>query len=143
MFFENTAESSYATLFFAEYDDRLQRLRYANCGHLSVLLLRRDNSLERLDSTGTVLGLFKEWDCTLEELRLGPGDTLALYTDGITESFNQAEEDFGEQRLIESLRRNRELCPHASVAAVVDEVQRFGTCEHQDDITLIVARCRA
>jgi serine phosphatase RsbU (regulator of sigma subunit) len=64
LFYDNTADNAYATLFFAEYDDQAQRLRYANCGHLSGLLLRGDNSLERLDSTSTVLGLFKEWDCS-------------------------------------------------------------------------------
>jgi len=53
IFYQNTKDSSYATLFFAEYDDELQRLRYANCGHLSGLLLRNDNSLELLNSTGT------------------------------------------------------------------------------------------
>src|SRR5438046_878079 len=85
LFYENTNESSYATLFFAEYDDTTRRLRYANCGHLSALLLRSDNTLVRLDSTCTVLGLFKEWDCSMEECRLCHGDSLALYTDGISE----------------------------------------------------------
>src|SRR3989442_4705046 len=54
LFYENTSESAYATLFFAEYDDNLRRLRYANCGHLAALLFRRDGTIERLDSTGTV-----------------------------------------------------------------------------------------
>src|SRR5262249_34567370 len=90
LFYENTTESAYATLFFGEYDDNLGRLRYANCGHLSVLLLRRDGVIERLDSTCTVLGLFKEWDCSITERRIFSGDTLVLYTDGITESFDQA-----------------------------------------------------
>ena len=72
LFFENTTESAYATLFFAEYDDQARRLRYANCGHLCALLLRSDNTLERLDSTATVLGLFKEWDCSIGERQLSP-----------------------------------------------------------------------
>ena len=142
LFFENTDESSYATLFFAEYDDQMRRLRYANCGHLAALLLRRDRTVERLDSTGTVLGLFKEWDCCITELRLFPGDTLALYTDGVTESFNQAGEEFGERRLIEALERYRELPAKAAIASIVDEVQRFSPHEQYDDITLIVAKCR-
>src|SRR6185369_17233592 len=70
LFYENTTDSAYATFFFSEYDDQSQRLRYANCGHLPALLLRSDNTLERLDSTGTVLGLFNEWDCSIEECRL-------------------------------------------------------------------------
>jgi len=140
LFFENTTESAYATLFFAEYNDRLRRLRYANCGHLCGLLLRRDNTLERLDSTATVLGLFREWDCRFQECGLSPGDTLALYTDGVTESFNRAGEEFGEHRLIDALQRNREQPPHAVVAAIVGEVQQFSAQEQYDDITLVVAR---
>lgn len=143
LFFENTADSAYATLFFAEYDDRAGRLRYANCGHLCALLLRGDNTLERLHSTATVLGLFKDWDCSIGERRLFPGDTLALYTDGITEAFSPAEEEFGEHRLIASLRRHRDLPSQSLLASIVDEVHQFSPHEQHDDITLIVAKCRA
>src|SRR5207249_10896646 len=103
----------------------------------------RDGAIERLDATGTVLGLFKEWDCSIEDRRLFPGDSLALYTDGITESFNDAGDEFGEQRLIEALLRHRELPPQAVIASIVDEVQQFSSDEQHDDITLIVARGRA
>jgi len=142
LFFENTIDSAYATLFFAEYDDKTQRLRYANCGHLCALLLRGDNSLERLDSTCTVLGLFKEWDCSIGTCQLRSGDTLALYTDGITESLNGDGQEFGEHNLIEALRRHREASPQALVASIVDEVQRFGPHEQHDDVTVIAAKCR-
>lgn len=142
LFYENTIDSVYATLFFGEYDDQVRRLRYVNCGHLSALLLRSDNTLERLHSTCTVLGLFKDWDCCIEERRLLPGDTLALYTDGITESFNHAGEEFGECRLIEILRRQRELSPQALMVSMIDEVRHFSPHEQRDDVTLIVARCK-
>jgi serine phosphatase RsbU (regulator of sigma subunit) len=143
LFYDNTTDSSYATLFFAEYDDRVQRLRYANCGHLCGLLLRGNDSLERLDSTSTVLGLFKEWDCSISECQLLPGDAMALYTDGITESFNAAEEEFGEQRLCDALRRHRKLSSPDLLAAIVSEVQSFSPAEQYDDMTLIVAKCKA
>jgi len=142
LFYDNTTDSSYATLFFAEYDDRAQRLRYANCGHLCGLLLRGNDSLERLDSTSTVLGLFKEWDCSISECQLLPGDAMALYTDGITESFNAAEEEFGEQRLCDALRRHRKLSSSDLLAAIVSEVQSFSPAEQYDDMTLIVAKCK-
>jgi serine phosphatase RsbU (regulator of sigma subunit) len=143
LFYENTDESTYATLFFAEYDDTTRRLRYANCGHLAALLLRRDGALEKLDSTCTVMGLFKDWDCSIAERQLCSGDTLVLYTDGITESFNIAGEEFGEQRLIEALQRRRALPPQAVIASIVDQVQQFSSLEQHDEITLIVAKCRA
>jgi serine phosphatase RsbU (regulator of sigma subunit)/catechol 2,3-dioxygenase-like lactoylglutathione lyase family enzyme len=142
LFYENTSDSAYATLFFAEYDDKFRRLRFANCGHLPALLFRRDGTVEKLDSTCTVVGLFKEWDCSIIERGLFPGDTLVLYTDGITESFNHAGEEFGEQRLIEALQRHRVLPPPALIESVVNEVQTFSAQKQHDDLTLIVAKCR-
>src|SRR5437016_3023146 len=142
LFCENTPDGSFATLFFAEYDDTAGRLRYANCGHLSALLLRSDNTFERLESTATVLGVFREWECTIGECRLRAGDTLALYTDGITESYDAEKEEFGEGRLIEALRRNCGLSPQCSMDAIVAEVQKFSPQEQHDDITLIIAKHR-
>jgi serine phosphatase RsbU (regulator of sigma subunit) len=143
LFCDNTPDSAYATLFFAEYDDEQHRLRYANCGHPSGLVLRGDDALLRLDSTCTVLGLFKEWECSVGECGLAPGDTVVLYTDGVTESFNAAGEEFGEERLVEALRLHRQLAPLDLLEAVVRQVQLFSPDEQHDDITLIVARCRA
>ena len=143
LFYENTTESAYATLFFAEYDNGARRLRYANCGHLCGLLLRNnDAEVERLDSTSTVLGLFEEWDCSIGERSLFAGDTLALYTDGITEAFNDSEEEYGEHRLIEALRRRRDLSSQDLLGSVVEDVRQFSPREQHDDITLIVAKCR-
>jgi serine phosphatase RsbU (regulator of sigma subunit) len=142
LFCENTPEGAYATLFFAEYDDRARRLRYANCGHLPAFVLRNDGSLVRLSSTCTVLGLFKEWECSLEECSLLPGDTLALYTDGVTESFSPEGEEFGEQRLIDALMRHRTLTSTKLMEAILAEVQGFSPHEQHDDITVIVAKCK-
>jgi serine phosphatase RsbU (regulator of sigma subunit)/predicted enzyme related to lactoylglutathione lyase len=143
LFYQNTADSAYATFFFADYDDQARRVRYANCGHLPALLLRHDGSLEKLHSTGTVLGLFEEWDSPTEECQLHPGDTLVLYTDGVTESPNAAAEEFGEERLIEALQQCRELSANQLLAFVVEEIQKFSPHEQHDDITLMVAKCTA
>jgi serine phosphatase RsbU (regulator of sigma subunit) len=143
LFCENTPDGAYATFFFSEYDDQGGRLHYANCGHLAALLLRSDDRVERLDSTATVLGLFKEWDCSVGETTLHAGDTLALYTDGVTEACDSAGEEFGEQRLVDCLRRHRHLPSHLRVEAVIEDVRRYSPHEQQDDITLIIAKCRA
>jgi len=140
LFCDNTLDGAFATLFFAEYDDNACRLRYANCGHLPALLFRRDGQVEKLDATGTVLGIFRKWDCEIDERQLRPGDTLALYTDGITESRNAAEEEFGEERLIAALRAGNGTTPEGMMDAIVSEVQRFSPHEQHDDITMIVAR---
>jgi serine phosphatase RsbU (regulator of sigma subunit) len=149
LFYENTAASGYATLFFADYDDATRRLRYANCGHLAPLLLRADagnglpRRVQRLDSTCTVLGLFTKWDCVVSEVQLNPGDTLLLYTDGITEATNDAGEEFGETRLIETLSAQAHLPVSSLLDALVTAVQNFSPTEQADDITLVVSRCRS
>jgi serine phosphatase RsbU (regulator of sigma subunit)/catechol 2,3-dioxygenase-like lactoylglutathione lyase family enzyme len=142
LFCDNTPDGAFATFLFAEYDDLSGRLRFANCGHLPALLLRTDHSVERLGATATVLGIFKDWDCEIGECQLRPGDTLALYTDGITESYNSAEEQFGEERLIKALQRHCDSSSQTALSSVVDEVQRFSPHEQHDDITLIIAKHR-
>jgi len=139
----NTADAAFATRFFAEYDDCWRRIRYVNCGHLPPLVLHDDRSLVRLSPTATILGVFKDWDCELAESQLCPGDTLILYTDGITESFNPAGDEFGEPRLLEALQRHRHLACQDLCSAIVDELHRFSPHEQHDDITLIVAKCVA
>src|SRR5947209_2164296 len=143
LFCDNSPEGAFASLFFADYHDPTGGLRYVNCGHLCALLLRRDGTLDRLEPTSTVLGLFRQWECSVGECRLEPDDLLALYTDGVTEAFDAAGEEFGEQRLVDALRRHRDRPPESLLARLVDEVRSFSPHEQQDDLTLIVARRRS
>jgi len=142
LFRDSTPDNAYATLLYVEYDDHTQRLRYANCGHLHGLLLRGDGSLDRLHTTATVIGFFDDWECAIDEHALGAGDLLVLYTDGVTESFNASGDEFGEERLLDGLRRRRDLPAGSLLDSIVDEVRRFSPHEQYDDITMIVARCR-
>lgn len=141
LFYANSIDSAYATVFFADYDDRAQRLRYANCGHLSGILLRRNGTVEWLHSTGTVLGLFEQWESPIMECQLSAGDLLALYTDGVTESRDESGEEFGEQRLLQHLRQKTGLPVHHLLSSVLEQIQGFSSAEQHDDITLILARC--
>jgi serine phosphatase RsbU (regulator of sigma subunit) len=141
LFYENTVDSAYATLFYAEYDDGHGRIRFANCGHLAALLLRCDGTLAHLESTCSVLGLFENWECVIKQCSLLPGDTLLLYTDGVTESLNDLGDEFGEQRLIEALKRSNHLPSQAMLNSIIGEIRQFAPHEQHDDITLIAAKC--
>lgn len=141
LFYESTPDNAYTSLFFGEYDDESRRLRYANCGHPSALLLRHQGDLERLDSTSALIGLSNSWSCGVGELLLGAGDVLVLYTDGVSESTNDAGEEFGEARLRGVLGRDRDLPLEALLSSLTTEVQQFSGTKQQDDTTLIVARC--
>jgi len=152
LFYENTSDNSYTTLFFADYDDATRRLRYVNCGHLPPLLLRANgaatnspkvpSNVERLEPTSTVLGLFETWECSVTETNLSPGDTLLLYTDGVTEAANSGGEEFGESRLVEVICSHHNLNAQPLLDSIVQAIQTFSDEEQADDITLVVARCR-
>jgi serine phosphatase RsbU (regulator of sigma subunit)/catechol 2,3-dioxygenase-like lactoylglutathione lyase family enzyme len=140
-FFDNSVESAYSTIFFADYNDEARCMRYANCGHLPGILLRANGTVEQLCPTGTVLGMFRAWDGHMGECRLAPGDTLALYTDGVTEARNAQDKEFGLPGLARALKKRKKLGARATVDAVLEDVQRYSPGEQEDDITLIVAKC--
>lgn len=142
LFFENTAENQYATLFFGDYSDDTRRLRYANCGHFPPFLLRADGTVEQLASTATVLGLFENWTTTTVDCEFRPGDVLVIYTDGVIEAANPGEEEFGTARLIETIGANREMPAAALVKTIQTAVQAFAQGVPGDDITVVVARVR-
>jgi serine phosphatase RsbU (regulator of sigma subunit) len=140
MFSENTSDGGFATLFFGEYNDRNRRLRYANCGHPAPFILRRDNTIKRLESTGCVLGLKEDWDGSIAEVNLEPGDTLLAYSDGVTETTRDGSEEFGEKRLIDLVVQQNHLSVSELVQTVVAALRKFGG-KLEDDTTVVAARC--
>jgi sigma-B regulation protein RsbU (phosphoserine phosphatase) len=102
------------------------------------LLLRRDGSLVRLEPVGAVLGPFPNWNYKSEEIALETGDRLLLFTDGVTELRNAAADEFGEERLIDLLIKNRDLEAEALRDLIVLEVTKFADEDFQDDATLLV-----
>lgn len=140
LFFENTTGSAYATLLYAGYDSATGRLVYANCGHVPGLVLRANGTVDRLDSNATVLGLFVDWQCTLSATELRQGDLLILYSDGVTECEDNRGEEFGEQRLIDAIRRGLSLPVHELAKSVSQEVLEYSSGRQSDDLTLILAR---
>jgi phosphoserine phosphatase RsbU/P len=139
-FFDSTATSRYATLFLGIYDETTSRLRYANCGHPPPVLLGPDGAIDRLTPTGTVIGLFEEWDCRVQEIDLTPGDTLVMFTDGVAEAFNADFEEFGEERIVDLIRAHASCPAVTMVQALVDAVQRHSGPAQSDDFTVVVAR---
>jgi len=87
------------------------------------------------------MGLFAHWDCVIEARQLFPGDIFLLYTDGVTEACSQSGDEFGEQRLLETLQRHSELSSEELVSAITGQLRQFSPHEQADDITVIVAKC--
>jgi serine phosphatase RsbU (regulator of sigma subunit) len=78
----------------------------------------------------------------MAECQLSAGDLLALYTDGVTEALNDRGEEFGEENLIQRIRHYRSQSCHSTVEAITNEVRSLSPDNQQDDITLIMARCK-
>jgi sigma-B regulation protein RsbU (phosphoserine phosphatase) len=138
--FQSTQPEKYATLFLGFYDDEKHRLTYANAGHLPPIVLGADGSVRRLETGGTVVGLFPDRDYEEETVELYPGDIFVAFSDGITEPENEFGE-FGEERLIETIAAYRhqplERITEHTISAIQDWI---GSTEQPDDITLVLAR---
>ena len=102
----------------------------------------REGALERLDATATVLGLFHEWEGSVVETQIEPGDIVSMYTDGITEARGKNGEEFGEARLLSALRNNHNLEAASLLGKVEQIVEEFRSDEQHDDLTMIIARSR-
>lgn len=142
LFYENTADDSYATMVFGVYDDSSRTFRYANCGHIAPLIFRNDGSIQRLTSTTTVLGLFLKWESPVVEETFRPGDLLVICTDGVTEAPNEQGEEYGEMRLAEIIRKNSGLPVNKLLAVIQASVQEFSGGAQADDLTLVIGRVR-
>jgi phosphoserine phosphatase RsbU/P len=140
VFHPSAAPNRFATLFFGEYDDRARRLRYVNCGHNAPAILRGDGGVDRLPATTTVLGLFEDLESEVVETSLHEGDLLLVFSDGASEAFSDAGEEYGEERLIDAARRHRGAPVPELLAAIMAEVVRFSGTNQEDDLTLLVAR---
>lgn len=139
-FFDSTAAERFATLFFGIYDDDTRRLRYVNCGHLPPLLLRASGELERLQPTATMLGAFRNWHCFENQVELRRGDTLVMYSDGVTEACDERGEEFGEDRLIARIRERQWEAAEAVAGAILETVLSFSGGAKTDDVTVVTAR---
>lgn len=137
----NCPGNRFITFFFCVLDGSAGELRYANAGHNPPVLLRASGEAELLEGDGPPLGIFPMAPYGELNARLEPGDVLALFSDGVTEATNAAEEEFGEERLIEVLRRHRAGPAEAILQAVRTSLAEFAAgAPPADDITLVIAR---
>ena len=137
--------SSQENQFISAFNGELQKrgvLRYVNAGHLSPFVLKEDRVLE-LDVGGPVLGAFRDFPIAYEvgEILLDQGDILVCYTDGIVESTNPNDEEYGYQRLLNIARENRQLGARALFDLIMGDVAGFRAGgEPADDQTLVIIK---
>lgn len=130
----------FVTVFYCILDPATGVLRYANGGHNPPYLRRSDGSIEALNGApGLVLGAMRGVEYPEHAMRLLAGDRLVLYTDGVTEAFNAADEAYGPERLIAEIRARGDGAAAELVERICRSVATFAdTAPQSDDITLVV-----
>jgi sigma-B regulation protein RsbU (phosphoserine phosphatase) len=133
----------FATVFFGLLDPSNGQLLYVNAGHESPLLICDGKVKERLDPSGPAVGMLPGMDFRIDEVRLEPGDSLLLYTDGITDALNPGEEQFAERRLIQAATSPAPSAP-TRIQNIMSSLDRhIGNREQYDDVTLMVVQRNA
>jgi len=140
--YRSTPIEKYATMFLGRYDADSCALTYSNAGHLPPLVLGGNDRITRLETSGTVVGLFDGMSYEESSVHMEPGDIFVAYSDGITEPENEFGE-FGEERLIELIQRHRDQ-PLARISDIVTGAVAdwIAGGEQPDDVTLVLARAR-
>ncbi len=138
-----SSANHYATLFYAAYDPLSRRLSYVNAGHNPPVILRKSGAgceVFRLETGGPVIGLLRR-PYQQESFALEPGDLIVLFTDGISESMNARDEEWGEERLIEFAKTCHGLPALEAMTRIMAAAEAFaaGASQH-DDMTLVVLR---
>ncbi len=132
-----------ASLFLAKLDPIIGKLDYCSAGHPPALLLRANGKLELLSEGGLLLGVVGNAPYVRGCVELGPGDMLLTYSDGVLESLNHKEEEFGYERLETQLRRAQTDSADAALFSVLGAVQDFAaTHPLVDDMSLVIVRRR-
>jgi sigma-B regulation protein RsbU (phosphoserine phosphatase) len=137
----NCPSNRFITFFIALANPATGDFAFANAGHNPPIIVRASGEIEMLEGGGPVLGILPVAKYAEQNARLGKGDLLVIYSDGITEATDLAEDEYGEERLTEVVRQRRAENAEAIVNAVTESVNRFaGGAPQADDITLIVAK---
>jgi sigma-B regulation protein RsbU (phosphoserine phosphatase) len=137
----DTQSDQFITLFVCVYEPNSRSLSYVNAGHNAPRLVRADGTVESLDRRGLVLGVRSGVAYPVGATNLEPGDTIVAYTDGVSEAMNSSDEEFGEERIVES------ALPliNGPLEVILDTVRdralkHTGRDLFEDDFTLIAAR---
>jgi len=143
--FDNTPSDKFITFFWGIYYHKEKKFRYVNAGHNPPLLLRKgSDTFETLDVGGLLLGAMETITPYEEDSeQLDSGDLLVMFTDGVTESYNEnLDEEYEEDRLKKCILTNRDKSAKDILDTIIDEARRFSDGSVQDDLTLIVLKMK-
>ncbi len=138
---QNVPDGKYATFAMGRLEPATGELTYVNAGHNPPILAHADGTVEELTEGGMVLGMFDSVSYAHGRVALRPGDTLVVFSDGVSETWNKAGEEFGEERLTQTILRSHELSAAQLQARILADLDTFsGGAKATDDRTLIVLK---
>ena len=137
-----SVDNMFVTVFYAIYNLKTGLVCYSNAGHNAPHLLRRDGTVSELPlSKNTIVGAFDGLEFQQDQLQLEQGDTLVMFTDGVTEATDAEFKEFGTERLDSILRQKADASCQQIVEAVRAGIKDFvGEAEQSDDITMLVVK---
>ncbi len=131
----------FTTAFIAEYAPATRTLTYVNAGHNSPILRRPTGAMERLQTGGVPLGIMEGSPYESASVVLGPGDWLVIFTDGVVEAENNAQQEYGEERLMVMLHSGVALTPAMLLNTIMADLDRFtGDAPQHDDVTCMLLK---
>jgi phosphoserine phosphatase RsbU/P len=130
----------YVTLFYGVFDAHTRTLHYVNAGHNPPMVIRRDGSIDWLETGGAPVGIFSDWAYEEGAVQLGSGDLLVAYTDGVTEAMNPAGDQWGVEGLRRAAAESVEQSPDDIVRAIFTAIDEFSRGRQTDDATVVVMR---
>jgi serine phosphatase RsbU (regulator of sigma subunit) len=137
----DTSLGMFVTAVYALLDQETGEFTYANAGHNPPLWIQSSHEIVKLTRTGIALGLIDSYPITERTIRIRPGESILLYTDGVTEAFSPAEDLFGEERLLDIIRSNNMATAESLLDSVEAGIDDFiGSSPLSDDLTLMVIK---
>ena len=130
----------YATVFYGVFDETTRLLRYVNAGHIPPVIIRQDGSVAWLETGGAPIGMFPDWEYEEGAARLVPGDLLIACTDGITESANSADEQWGMAGILTAIEHSEGASPDEIARAIFAGMDEYSGGRQLDDATVVVAQ---
>lgn len=143
LIFDTFPYERFVTMFYCELSYTRNRLvLFANAGHCAPIhYINKTNEFSMLNPTGGLLGIVRQQKFNIDNIEMHKGDILAIFTDGITECMNDKNEIYGEERICQLLKENKELDAKTLTLKIIEDVQKFsiGT-NYNDDRTLIIIK---
>jgi len=137
----SSAANSFITFFYAELNKKTGEMKYINAGHNPPLHIDTKNNITRFESSGLPLGMFTGQKYKPRSVSLNPGEMVILFTDGITESRNEDNQEFSEDRLIASIKNHRKASSQEILSKIQKEVEEYTRgMEPMDDMTLVIIK---